>query len=80
MNALPFPVPREYFPVEHRFLDLDDARIHYIVEGAGHTLFLVHGNPSWSFVYRKIIESLKDECRCVAPDFPGYGMSTARPG
>jgi haloalkane dehalogenase len=80
MTSLPFPVPREHFPVEHRFLELDGAQIHYVDEGSGDTLLLLHGNPAWSFLYRKIIEGLNDEYRCVAFDFPGYGMSTAPPG
>jgi haloalkane dehalogenase len=78
--TLPFPVSHELFPVEHRFLDLDDARIHYVDEGAGETILLLHGNPAWSFLYRKIIAGLRDEFRCVALDYPGYGMSTAPPG
>src|SRR5207247_4256473 len=77
---LPFPVPRELFDAEHRFVDLDDARIHYVDEGAGEAILLLHGNPTWSFLYRKIIAGLKDEFRCVALDYPGYGMSTAPPG
>ncbi len=44
--TLPFPVPPELFPVEHRFLDLDGARIHYVDEGSGETLLLLHGNPA----------------------------------
>jgi haloalkane dehalogenase len=79
MSCLPFPVRRELFPVEHRFLELDGAQIHYVDEGAGDTLLLLHGNPSWSFLYRKIIAGLKDAYRCVALDFPGYGMSSAPP-
>lgn len=78
--TLPFPVPHELFPVTHRFLDLDRARIHYVDEGSGETILLLHGNPTWSFLYRKIIAGLKDEFRCVALDFPGYGMSTAPAG
>jgi pimeloyl-ACP methyl ester carboxylesterase len=78
--TLPFPVPSELFDVEHRFLDLDGARIHYVDEGTGETLLLLHGNPAWSFLYRKIISGLKDEFRCVALDYPGYGMSTAPAG
>ncbi len=78
--TLPFPVPRELFPVEHRFLDLDGARIHYVDEGSGETLLLLHGNPAWSFLYRKMIGALKDQFRCVALDYPGYGMSDAPPG
>jgi haloalkane dehalogenase len=76
---LPFPVPQRYFPVEHRFLDLDGARIHYVDEGSGEPLLLLHGNPSWSFLYRKMIPALRDQFRCVALDYPGYGMSDAPP-
>jgi len=77
---LPFPVPHDLFPVEHRFIDLDGARIHYVDEGAGEPVLLLHGNPTWSFLYRKIIAGLSDEFRCIAPDYPGYGMSSAAPG
>jgi haloalkane dehalogenase len=70
----------ELFPVEHRFLDFGGHGIHYVDEGAGETVLLLHGNPAWSFLYRKIIAGLKDEFRCVALDYPGYGMSTAGAG
>jgi haloalkane dehalogenase len=76
----PFDVPQRLFAVRHRFMDLDGGRIHYVDEGAGETLLLLHGNPSWSFLYRKIIGALRSEFRCVALDFPGYGMSDARAG
>lgn len=66
--------------MEHRFADLDGTRIHYVDEGAGEPLLLLHGNPTWSFLYRKIIVALRDEFRCIAPDFPGYGMSAVHPG
>jgi haloalkane dehalogenase len=77
---LPFPVPAELFPAEHRFADLGGARIHYVDEGAGEPILLLHGNPTWSFLYRKIIAGLSDEFRCIAPDYPGYGMSSAPSG
>lgn len=73
--TLPFCVPVELFPVEHRFVDVKGARLHYVDEGSGDTLLLLHGNPSWSFLYRKIIAGLKADFRCIALDFPGYGMS-----
>jgi haloalkane dehalogenase len=78
--TLPFAIPRELFPVEHRFLNLDGARIHYVDEGLGDTLLLLHGNPAWSFLYRKIIAGLKRDFRCIALDYPGYGMSDAVAG
>src|SRR5262245_38371026 len=65
-DPLPFPVAPALFPVEHRFLDIDGARIHYVDEGAGETVLLLHGNPTWSFLYRKIIAELRGSCRCVA--------------
>src|SRR5499433_3306433 len=74
-----FDIPQQLFPVEHRFMDLDGARIHYVDEGTGSILLLLHGNPSWSFLYRKIIAALKSDFRCVALDSPGYGMSKAPP-
>jgi len=79
-ETTPFRVPRELFPVEHRFINLDGSRIHYVDEGTGETLLLLHGNPSWSFLYRKIIAALKSDFRCVALDYPGYGMSDAPAG
>lgn len=75
-----FEAPRALFDVAHRFLDLDGARVHYVDEGAGETLLLLHGNPTWSFVYRKIIAALRSRFRCVAVDYPGYGMSDLRAG
>src|SRR5215469_12534518 len=80
MSPAPFPVLSSLFPVEHRFIDLAGGRIHYVDEGSGETILLLHGNPSWCFLYRKIIAGLKSSYRCVALDFPGYGMSDAPAG
>jgi haloalkane dehalogenase len=41
---------------------------------------MLHGNPTWSFVFRHLIAGLKDRFRCVALDYPGFGLSTAAPG
>jgi haloalkane dehalogenase len=80
MRTAPFHVPQDLFPVEHRFMKLDGGCIHYVDEGVGETLLLLHGNPSWSFLYRKIIAALRSDFRCVALDYPGYGMSDAPSG
>ena len=48
--------------------------------GLGETLSLLHGNPAWCFLYRKIIAALKRDFRCVALDYPRYGMSGAPAG
>jgi haloalkane dehalogenase len=68
------------FPFRSRFLELDGCRVHYIDEGEGPSLLLLHGNPTWSFLYRDIVKGLRDRFRCVALDYPGFGLSTARAG
>lgn len=73
-------VDDELFPFESRFIELDGHVVHYIDEGSGPTLLMLHGNPTWSFVYRRVIDSLRDGFRCVAIDYPGFGLSTAAPG
>lgn len=68
------------FPFESRFIEIAGHRVHYVDEGHGPTLLLLHGNPTWSFLYRHLIASLRDGFRCVAPDYPGFGLSTAQRG
>lgn len=73
-----FRVDRQLFPYQSRFIEMENgARIHYVDEGTGPTLLLLHGNPTWSFLYRDIISQLKDDFRLIAPDYPGFGLSTA---
>ena len=63
------------FPFESRWFDSSVGPLHYIDEGTGPTLLLMHGNPDWSFLYRKIVEGLRNEFRCIVPDYPGFGLS-----
>ncbi|MGW5226350.1 alpha/beta fold hydrolase [Nocardia niigatensis] len=76
--AIPSWVPRDSYPFEHRYLDLAGARVHYVDEGIGPSLLLLHGNPTWSFLYRELITDLGGQFRCIALDYPGFGLS--RPG
>jgi haloalkane dehalogenase len=73
-------VDDDLFPFESRFVTIDGHTVHYVDEGSGPTLLLLHGNPTWSFVYRDVIRALRDGFRCVALDYPGFGLSSARPG
>lgn len=68
------------FPFQSRFVELDGHVIHYVDEGSGPALLMLHGNPTWSFVYREVIALLRDQFRCIALDYPGFGLSSAAPG
>ena len=73
------PVPRHLYPFESRFFDRDGLRMHYLDEGEGEPVVMVHGNPTWSFYYRRLISALSRTRRCIAPDHIGMGLSD-KPG
>ena len=73
-------VPEDLYPFESRHAEVDGSRVHYVDEGGGPPLLLLHGNPTWSFLYREIVLGLRDRFRCIALDLPGFGLSTAAPG
>ncbi|MFF2084168.1 alpha/beta fold hydrolase [Nocardia sp. NPDC058176] len=73
-------VDEELFPFESRFVDIDGHTVHYVDEGSGPTLLFLHGNPTWSFLWRDVIRALRDDFRCIALDYPGFGLSTPKPG
>jgi haloalkane dehalogenase len=79
-QARPSWVDDELFPFASRFLEVHGHRVHYVDEGEGPTLLLLHGNPTWSFVYRDVIARLRSGFRCVALDYPGFGLSEAATG
>ncbi len=79
-SARPAWVDDGLFPFESRFVDIDGHTVHYVDEGSGPTLLLLHGNPTWSFLWRDVIRALRDDFRCIALDYPGFGLSTPRPG
>jgi haloalkane dehalogenase len=64
------------FPFAPNYVDVDGLRIHYVDEGEGPTVLLMHGEPTWSYLYRKMIPVLVDNgLRTVAPDLVGFGRS-----
>lgn len=66
---------RTLFPFQSRWFDGAGPRIHYVDEGKGRAVLMFHGNPTWSFLYRKVINELAGEYRCIAMDYPGFGLS-----
>jgi haloalkane dehalogenase len=73
-------LPPGAYPFESRFASIGEARLHYVDEGAGPTLLMLHGNPTWSILYRGLIEGLRGRYRCVAVDLAGFGLSMPPPG
>jgi haloalkane dehalogenase len=71
--------PAEY-PFVPRALALPEGRLSYVDEGHGPVVLMVHGIPTWSFLYRHVIRGLAPRYRCVAPDHLGFGLSDKPPG
>src|SRR5579885_1237969 len=79
---LPVPVPDPHphwtslYPFTSRFFLLPgNLRYHYLDEGAGDPVVMLHGNPTWSFFYRDLVCGLRDRCRAIVPDHIGCGLS-----
>jgi haloalkane dehalogenase len=72
-------VPSAQYPFDSRYVDVGGNRVHYIDEGSGPIILFLHGNPTWSFLYRHIVTGLRDDFRCIALDYPGFGLSAAHP-
>lgn len=66
-------------PFPTHYLDLNGLRMHYVDEGQGEPVVMLHGNPSWSFMYRDLVRALSPRYRCIVPDHIGMGLSD-KPG
>ncbi|NEE42623.1 alpha/beta fold hydrolase [Streptomyces sp. SID7982] len=75
MSTPDFAPSAELYPFTSHWLDTSHGRVHYVDEGAGQPLLLLHGNPAWSFLYRDVIRRLSDRFRCIAIDYLGFGLS-----
>lgn len=70
-----FTPSADLYPFQSRWLSSAAGRVHYIDEGSGQPILMCHGNPTWSFLYRHVIRELRRCFRCVAVDYPGFGLS-----
>lgn len=66
---------QQEYPFESRFFDHDGVRQHYVDEGQGDPILMVHGNPTWSFYYRHLLSAFRDSHRVIAVDHVGCGLS-----
>ncbi|MGH7134363.1 MAG: alpha/beta fold hydrolase [Pirellulales bacterium] len=66
---------RKLYPFESKWLSVGGLRYHYLDEGQGEPLLLVHGNPTWSFYWRELAAALRGKYRLIVPDHIGCGLS-----
>ena len=76
-----YRTPEKYFaelpgwPHAPRYSEQDGLRLHYVDEGGGDPVLLLHGEPSWGFLYRRLVPVLTGVARVVVPDYFGFGRS-----
>lgn len=64
------------YPFTSRYATIDGVRLHYLDEGQGSPIWLMHGNTTWSYLYRKMIPPMiQAGYRCFVPDLMGFGLS-----
>src|SRR5215218_8907957 len=64
------------YPFQSRYRELDGLRLARVDEGDGRPVVFFHGEPTWSYLWRRVIPPVRDAgFRCVAPDYAGFGRS-----
>jgi cis-3-alkyl-4-acyloxetan-2-one decarboxylase len=69
-------VVNDLYPFTSHFATIRGLSYHYLDEGQGHPVVMVHGNPTWSFYYRNVVKNLRRNYRCLVPDHIGCGLSS----
>ncbi len=67
------------FGMESHHITVDQCSIHYVDQGSGPPLLMVHGNLAWSFLFRRMVPRLMRKFRCIVPDLVGFGRSKPSP-
>ena len=65
----------DLYPFESHFVRIDGLRYHYLDEGRGAPLLMLHGNPTWSFYFRRLVSAFREHYRVIVPDHMGCGLS-----
>lgn len=63
------------YPFQSHYRMVNGMKHHYLDEGRGEPLLMVHGNPTWSFYFRSLVKAFSDRYRVIAPDHIGCGLS-----
>lgn len=68
-------IDRNEYPFTSHYFETAAGKLHYVDEGSGEVIVMLHGNPTWSFLYRNLIKQLRTQYRCIVPDYLGFGLS-----
>lgn len=68
-------IDKEAYPFKSNWISLKNGTLHYVDEGQGEVLLFLHGNPVWSYSFRKLITAFSKNYRCIAIDHLGFGLS-----
>jgi len=63
------------FPYQSRYVDVLGSRMHYVEDGTGDPVLFLHGQPTWSYLWRSVLPELEGKGRLIAVDLIGYGLS-----
>ena len=63
------------YPFTSHYFEVQGHRLHYLDEGKGPAVVMVHGNPTWSYYFRNVVKTLADDFRVIVPDHIGCGLS-----
>ena len=66
---------KHLYPFRSHYLSVNGRKYHYLDEGRGEPVVMLHGNPTWSFYYRNLVLGLSDSFRAIVPDHIGCGLS-----
>jgi len=66
---------KDLYPFKSQYLDIDGLKYHYVDEGEGEVMLMLHGNPTWSFFYRDLVKNYSKKYRVIAVDHIGCGLS-----
>ena len=70
---------KHLYPFKSNYMEVNGFQYHYVDEGSGEPVVMLHGNPTWSFYYREVIKAFSRNHRMIAPDHIGCGLSE-KPG
>ena len=69
------PLLKKHLPFKSHFIEISGHRMHYLDEGQGPVVILLHGNPTWCFYFRGLVAVLRHNFRVIVPDYLGCGLS-----